>query len=134
MPHIDLLKFEDEVLGISLGAAEMVFRRIKPEMLPVQPGGDRKMRKHVDSSDVSSGFSGQECRVDCEDRHLKIGLQPGDVYGMRGAARYEWSHEIMPVKARRISRETQHRSIYQLKPRISFIHIINNTRVYSILH
>ena len=47
LPHIDLLKFGDEVLGISLGAAEMIFRRIKAELLPVQPGGAQRHSKDV---------------------------------------------------------------------------------------
>eukprot|EP00434_Breviolum_minutum_P023726 symbB.v1.2.020926.t1/scaffold1786.1/size101393/9 len=74
LPHIDLLKFDDVVLGISLlSEATMIFRRVKSEALPVKPG--------------------EECRLPTADA-VCITLHPGDVYAMKGSARYEWTHEI----------------------------------------
>eukprot|EP00913_Durusdinium_trenchii_P002151 g1986.t2 len=67
------------------GEATMIFRQIRPSALPVK--------------------SGQECCLEQDtDRTVQVQLRPGDVYALRGAARYQWTHEISPVTQRRISR------------------------------
>ncbi|CAJ1417520.1 unnamed protein product [Effrenium voratum] len=87
-PHVDLLKFGEQVAGVSLGSeATLKLRRIRAERLPVKPG--------------------EECRLSEEDLEVSVSvaLAPGDVYGLAGPARYNWTHEICPesVLKRRVS-------------------------------
>lgn len=87
--HIDLLKFDDGVIGISLGAhAALTLRRLR-DNVEVCPGG--------------------ECSIadaDVDDR-VEVALRAGDVYALCGVARWRWTHEIMASSlhggARRVS-------------------------------
>ena len=76
-PHIDLLRFQDGIAGVSLGAkCTMKFRQLAAH---------------------KSLESGKECTWDPDDfsgREFSIDLEPGSVYCLTGDSRYRWTHEI----------------------------------------
>eukprot|EP00242_Pyramimonas_sp_CCMP2087_P001395 CAMPEP_0198231558 /NCGR_PEP_ID=MMETSP1445-20131203/115266_1 /TAXON_ID=36898 /ORGANISM="Pyramimonas sp., Strain CCMP2087" /LENGTH=234 /DNA_ID=CAMNT_0043912181 /DNA_START=222 /DNA_END=923 /DNA_ORIENTATION=+ len=75
--HLDLLRFEDGILSVSLeSACTMTFVHVDTKRADVA----------TDHDDVV-GSSGPEGEVD-------VRLEPGDVLFMHSAARYEWTHGI----------------------------------------
>ncbi|CAE8650098.1 unnamed protein product, partial [Polarella glacialis] len=76
--HVDLLKFDDGILGVCLGAdATLRLRRISPGALPVA--------------------AGRECALmddDLDGQFVDVEVRAGDVYALCGDARYRWTHEI----------------------------------------
>jgi len=88
--HVDLLKFDDGVLGICLGAdATLTLRRLRDET-SLRPGGECFFR--------DEDFTGEK---------MDVQVRAGDVYALSGAARYRWTHEIeaasLRAGARRLS-------------------------------
>jgi len=76
--HVDLLKFDDGILGICLGdaTATITFRRLH------------------ETATVASGY---ECAVgdqDLDGAEVDVEVRAGDVYALCGEARYRWTHEI----------------------------------------
>jgi alkylated DNA repair dioxygenase AlkB len=79
-PHVDLLRFDDGIVGISLlGPCDLLFHKLNHR--------------------VTSGEEMQRGRGE----RVRVPLQPGDVYILCGEARYAWSHEIPPVQQQRLS-------------------------------
>lgn len=82
--HVDLLKFDDGILGVCLGSATAVLR-LRRLRFPASVG------------------PGRECAVpdaDLEGEPVDVELRPGDVYALCGDARYRWTHEISPESLR----------------------------------
>lgn len=74
---MDLLRFQDGVCGVSLGApATMVFRQLR---------ADVRLLQGKECSFQDSDFSG---------RTFEVTLRPGDLYVLTGDSRYRWTHEI----------------------------------------
>lgn len=75
--HVDLLKFDDGVLGVSLcGSAILSFRHLKDGVILT---------------------SGNECKLkdsDLCDDVFNLHVHAGDVYLLSGDARFRWTHEI----------------------------------------
>jgi len=79
--HVDLLRFEDVVVGLSLvSACTMRFARASAAQLRQAAGGD-----------VAPAAAPGEAPP-----AVRVRLNPGDLYILSGEARYEWTHGIAP--------------------------------------
>ena len=122
--HVDLLHFEEGVVGFSLKAAgTMAVRRIPKEKLPVKSGeeccvfGRDVDAPPVDVAAAAAADQGEKMRKTTEtdkgDPEAQpqpppppatlVPLQPGDAYLIAGPARYEFTHAILPVEEERVS-------------------------------
>jgi hypothetical protein len=81
--HVDLAKFDDGIVGISLkSACVMHFRRVPPSSDSCIEGVNGNSENGTDASTASHTSV------------TKVLLRPGDVYVLSGPARYEWTHSI----------------------------------------
>ncbi len=81
--HIDLLRFQDGICGVSLGSeCTMTFRQLAGDKV-IQSGKECVWRD--DGEVEEQDFTG---------RTFDIVLQPGMLYCLSGDARYRWTHEI----------------------------------------
>merc|ERR1712192_84367 len=81
--HVDLLKFDDGILGICLGAdATLTLRRLR-DGVEVVPG--------CECAIADSDLTGDVVDVD---------VHAGDVYSLCGEARFRWTHEIAAASLR----------------------------------
>ncbi|KAJ1663654.1 hypothetical protein IW140_004769 [Coemansia sp. RSA 1813] len=77
--HIDLLRFEDGIIGFSFGgSATMRLRKLHND-----EDIDRACRYAQDLAPPQDGSAGD---------HVLVRLDAGDVYAMSGDARYRWTH------------------------------------------
>eukprot|EP00808_Paulinella_micropora_P013145 g60969.t1 len=85
-PHVDLLRFGEPVLGLSLlSSCTMEFHAIPQTCLPIEKGMEQKL-------EPAQG-----------DKIGEVFLSPGDIYLFFGKTRYEVMHSIIPVKSERMS-------------------------------
>ena len=91
-PHCDLLRYAECVIGLSLKSCGRLRLRALKMDIRERAGAEQALRE----SDFLGG-SGTEASV------ADVDLHPGDVYVLAGKARYEASHEILPVVRERVS-------------------------------
>lgn len=94
--HVDLLKFEDGIVIISLGsAATMSFTKTDSS---VTQGSPAPQSESLWLDRQTDACSGKTCQSDgsCSGEHVQqsVYLQAGDVLLLQGEARYGWKHGI----------------------------------------
>ena len=99
--HVDLMKFDDGIVILSLGApATMTFskdERSFPES--TNAALDEQLPLHHDQQDVQEGTNKRqppafESPASARNEQSDIALRPGDLLLMHGEARYAWKHGI----------------------------------------
>lgn len=91
--HVDLAKFEDGIVSLSLGSTcTMRFRQVLAQ------GDNSQITDSKDRKCVESRAKKRQRRSDQEIEKpgtlVDVLLRPGDLLSMSGDARYRWSHEI----------------------------------------
>eukprot|EP00927_Polykrikos_kofoidii_P071576 TRINITY_DN67834_c0_g1_i1.p1 TRINITY_DN67834_c0_g1~~TRINITY_DN67834_c0_g1_i1.p1 ORF type:complete len:880 (+),score=105.26 TRINITY_DN67834_c0_g1_i1:154-2640(+) len=76
--HVDLLKFDDCIVGVCLGSADATLT----------------LRRLRDGVEVTSGGECTLTEADLEPGRVDVEVRAGDIYALCGEARYRWTHEI----------------------------------------
>jgi alkylated DNA repair dioxygenase AlkB len=110
-PHVDLLRFQDGIVGVSLlSSAVMTFKPHRPSFISAYASAcaDSSADSSADASAYArANQNPNECRCNTKDcpmlvkntlqsdsSQFKILLEPGDVYILSEDARWHWTHEI----------------------------------------
>ena len=89
-PHIDLLRYKDGILGLSLKSSSVLrLEKVGAEFLPIKSGMEQNL--------VRGRHFGTEPGIS------EIPLHPGDLYILSKDARYNVVHSIDPCERERIS-------------------------------
>ncbi|KAG0022187.1 hypothetical protein BGZ80_000818 [Entomortierella chlamydospora] len=93
-PHVDLARFEDGIVIISLlSAINMDFYPALNPMTPEDPPGGKTDHQSNNTADISHGGKRQEEQPQRVPSYT-FRLEPGSIISIQGPARYEWEHGI----------------------------------------
>jgi alkylated DNA repair dioxygenase AlkB len=132
-PHVDLLRFQDGIVGVSLlSSAIMTFTPRRPSFISADASACAD--SYVDASAYArANQNPNECRCNTKDcpmlvtttlqsdsSQFKILLEPGDVYILSEDARWHWTHDIAYVLGETLPDASSSRGTIERRDRISY--------------
>ncbi|KAF9586458.1 hypothetical protein BGW38_004535 [Lunasporangiospora selenospora] len=95
-PHVDLARFEDGIIIISLlSSITMDFYPARAPMKPEDPvEGTYTADRAYTTRSGNDGMDGEQIEKGEEPTKYSVRLEPGSVVTLNGPARYEWEHGI----------------------------------------